>query len=120
MALPGSRICCGWARAGSWEHGAVQCLCTCTCTRPAAGGNVVTDIQQPLTASVVGAGAGGRLSMQALARSDRFRLVAAADLRPDALASLAADYPGLRTFTDHHAMFDACPTDVVCVSTYPP
>ena len=80
----------------------------------------MTDIQQQLTASVVGAGAGGRLSMQALARSDRFRLVAAADLRPDALASLATDYPGLRTFTDHRAMFDACPTDVVCVSTYPP
>ncbi len=58
--------------------------------------------------------------MQALARSKRFRLVGAADLRQDVRASLQQDFPDLRTFTDHRAMFDQCPTDVVCVSTYPP
>jgi predicted dehydrogenase len=58
--------------------------------------------------------------MQGLVQSNRFRLVAAADTRPEALAKLADDYPGIRTFTDHRAMFAACPTDVVCISTYPP
>ena len=33
---------------------------------------------------------------------------------------LAAKYAGLRTFENHLEMFTACPTDVVCVSTYPP
>jgi predicted dehydrogenase len=80
----------------------------------------VTETPQPLTASVVGAGVGGRLSMEGLARSSRFRLVAAADLRPEVLATLEKDFPGVRTYTDHRAMFAACPTDVVCVSTYPP
>ncbi len=73
-----------------------------------------------LTASVVGGGAGGRLSMAALAQSERFELVAAADLNPAVCAALAAQYPGLRTFPSHTEMFAACPTDVVCVSTYPP
>lgn len=75
---------------------------------------------EPLTASVVGGGVGGRLSLQALARSDHYRLVAATDLRPDVLPGLERDFPGLRTFTDHHDMFVTCPTDIVCVSTYPP
>lgn len=80
----------------------------------------MTDPRQTLTAAVVGGGAGGRLSIQALARSERFHLLAAADLRPEVLADLERDYPGLRTFTDHREMFATCPTDVVCVSTYPP
>jgi predicted dehydrogenase len=75
--------------------------------------------QAPLTASVIGAGVGGRLSLQALARSDRYRPVAAADLQPQVLAGLKQDFPGLRTFTDYHDMLASCPTDVVCVSTYP-
>ena len=72
------------------------------------------------TAAVVGGGAGGRLSMTALARSDRFRLVAAADLNPDVCQALERDFPGLRTYAHHRAMFDECPADVVCVATYPP
>ncbi len=72
------------------------------------------------TASVVGGGAGGKLSMAALARSERFQLVAAADLNPEVCRALEAQYPGIRTFSSHRAMFAACPTDVVCVSTYPP
>ncbi|QHT62368.1 Gfo/Idh/MocA family oxidoreductase [Paenibacillus lycopersici] len=73
-----------------------------------------------LTASVVGGGAGGLLSMKALAASDRFELAAAADLRPEICERLRAQFPGIQTFTDHHAMFAQCPTDIVCVSTFPP
>lgn len=72
------------------------------------------------TASVVGGGMGGQLSLTALAASDRFELVAAADLRADVRQSLQATYAGLRVFENHLEMFHACPTDVVCVSTYPP
>jgi predicted dehydrogenase len=72
------------------------------------------------TAAVVGGGAGGRLSMNALRASDRFDLVAAADLKPEVSAALAAQHPNLRTFTSHQEMFAECPTDVVCVSTYAP
>lgn len=77
-------------------------------------------MKQKLTASVIGCGMGGRLSMTALAASDRFELVAATDLAPAARTKAEADYPGLRTFADQRAMFAACPTDVVCVSTWAP
>jgi len=73
-----------------------------------------------LTASVVGGGAGGRLSMDALAASPRFHLVAAADVSPDARKALTQRYPGLRIYPDHTSMFRESPTDVVCVSTWPP
>jgi predicted dehydrogenase len=73
-----------------------------------------------LTASVVGGGAGGRLSMTALRDSERFELAAVADLKADVRAALKDQFPGVRTYTSHEAMFDDCPTDVVCVSTYPP
>lgn len=72
------------------------------------------------TASVVGGGHGGRLSLNALAQSDRFELLAAADLRPEVCEQLKAAYPGIRTFASHEEMFRQCPTDVVCVSTFPP
>jgi len=72
-----------------------------------------------LTASVVGCGSGGSLSLEALSASDRFKLVAATDLRPDVSAAIAAKY-GIQTFTHHEEMFSRCPTDVVCVSTYAP
>jgi predicted dehydrogenase len=68
----------------------------------------------------VGGGAGGKLSMTALQASDRFDLAAAADLKPEVCAALAAQFPDLRTFTSHQEMFAECPTDVVCVSTYAP
>ena len=74
----------------------------------------------PLTASVVGCGLGGRLSLEALASSPHFRLVAAADLRPEIPPSLENDFPGVRAFGSHEEMFAQCPTDVVCVSTYAP
>ena len=73
-----------------------------------------------LTAAVVGGGSGGRLSMDALTASDRFDLVAAADISPSAREALAARYPGLRLYADHRQMFAEAPTDVVCVSTWPP
>jgi predicted dehydrogenase len=73
-----------------------------------------------LTGSVVGGGVGGRLSLTALKKSGRYRLVAAADLRPEIRTELEMEYPGLRTFSTHEEMFAQAPTDVVCVSTYPP
>ena len=72
------------------------------------------------TASVVGGGMGGRLSVEALTASDRYDLVAAADISPTARAVLAEQYPDLKTFDSHEAMFAACPTEVVCVSTWAP
>lgn len=75
---------------------------------------------QVYTATVVGGGAGGKLSMTGLSKSSRFKLVAACDLRPDVCTALEQQFPGIRTFTDHRAMLRECPTDVVCVSTFPP
>jgi predicted dehydrogenase len=73
-----------------------------------------------LTASVVGCGKGGRLSLQALAESEFYAPLAAADLRPEVGDELRRKFPGLRIFTDFREMFATVPTDVVCVSTYPP
>jgi len=73
-----------------------------------------------LTAGVVGAGGGGHLSMNALAASERFELLAAADVDPGVCAKLADEYPHIRTFPGHREMFAACATDVVCVSTWAP
>jgi predicted dehydrogenase len=72
------------------------------------------------TASVIGGGSGGTLSMAALAASDRFQLVAMADLHPAAREQAAQRFPGIQTFASHEELFAAAPTDVVCVSTYPP
>lgn len=58
--------------------------------------------------------------MAALCASNRFSLVAVADISPRALESVATEYAGIETFTSHQAMFAMCPTDVVCVSTWPP
>ena len=63
---------------------------------------------------------GGCLSMTALAASDRFELVAAADMNPTARETVAKSYENLRVFPTHQEMFAACPTDVVCVSTWAP
>jgi predicted dehydrogenase len=75
---------------------------------------------RPFTASVIGCGLGGRLSLEALSASPLFHLVAAADLRPEVHQSLKQDFPGLQTFASHQEMLDHCPTDVICVSTYAP
>ncbi len=72
------------------------------------------------TASVVGGGAGGRLSLNALRSSDRFELLAVADTSPAAREALAKDYPEVSVFDSHEAMFRQSPTDVVCVSTWAP
>jgi predicted dehydrogenase len=74
----------------------------------------------PLTASVIGCGVGGRLSLEALASSPLFRLVAAADVRAEVHLSLQQDFPELQTFGSHQEMLAQYPTDVVCVSTYAP
>ena len=63
---------------------------------------------------------GGRLSLEALRRSPAFDLVAAADLRDEVRKDLERDFPELRTFGSHEEMFAQCPTEVLCVSTYPP
>ena len=73
-----------------------------------------------LTASVVGGGSGGRLSMKGLLDSDRFELVAVADFNPEVCRELGECLPGIKMFSSHEEMFAECPTDVVCVSTYPP
>jgi len=72
------------------------------------------------TASVVGGGSGGKLSLAGLAASPRYDLVALADLRADVREELAARYPGLRTYATHQEMFAESPTEVICVSTWPP
>ena len=72
------------------------------------------------TASVVGGGAGGRLSLEALRASDRYEPLAVADISPAAREALGRDYPGLAVFGSHEAMFRECPTDIVCVSTWAP
>ena len=63
---------------------------------------------------------GGKLSLKALQSSDRFELVAMADLLPDVRDQIKKEYPHIRTFSTHQEMFSQCPTDVVCVSVYPP
>ena len=72
------------------------------------------------TAAVIGAGAGGKASMAALSASPRFSLVAVADIHAEARMAVQQLYPGVRTFPDHAELFAACPTDIVCVSTWPP
>src|SRR6202040_4008819 len=73
-----------------------------------------------LTASVVGCGRGGQLSLQALAESEFYAPSAAADLRSEIGDELRKKFPGLRIFADFREMFATCPTDVLCVSPYPP
>ncbi len=70
------------------------------------------------TASVVGAGKGGKLSIRALVASQRFQLQAVADISSAACEAIQAEWPDVRTFSSHQQMFAECPTDVVCVSTY--
>lgn len=72
------------------------------------------------TASVVGAGSGGTLSIRALAASDRFELVSVADVSEAARQRVEAEHRGVATYEDHASMFTQSPTDIVCVSTWPP
>ena len=72
-----------------------------------------------LTVSFVGGGTGGRLSLDAVAASEYYQPAALADLRQEVSPELREKYPELQTFTDFREMFQACPTDIVCVNTYP-
>lgn len=70
------------------------------------------------TASVVGGGRGGKLSIRALTASDRFELRAVADISPQAREAIEKEWPGVQTFATHTEMFAECPADVICVATY--
>ena len=73
-----------------------------------------------VTASVVGGGMGGKLSLDALVASGRYELLGAADLREDVRQDLAQRYPGISVCASYQEILAVCPTDVVCVSTWPP
>jgi predicted dehydrogenase len=74
-----------------------------------------------LTATVVGAGAGGTLSIDALIASDRYDLVAVADLNDASRVRVAEKTHGsVATFATYDEMFRTTPSDIVCVSTYAP
>jgi predicted dehydrogenase len=77
-------------------------------------------MQERYRAAVIGGGVGGKLSAAALATSDRFELVALADLRAEARTECATLYPGIATYATHQELFARHATDVVCVATYPP
>ena len=72
------------------------------------------------SATVVGAGMGGKGSMKGLVESGRYRLLGVADWSEEARTWVEQTYPGTRTFSSHREMFEQCPSDVVCVSTWPP
>lgn len=75
----------------------------------------------PLTAVVVGAGAGGTLSIDALMASKGYTLIAVADLSADSLARVIERTGGaVATFASYEDMLREAPSDVVCVSTYAP
>ena len=77
--------------------------------------------RSPLTATVVGAGAGGTLSIDALIASDRFTLIGVADLSAESRERVTSKTSGtVTTFASYQQMFEECPADVVCVSTYAP
>lgn len=73
-----------------------------------------------LRAAVVGAGTGGQLSIGALARSERFELVAVADSDPAALERLRPRFPAISLWPNADALLAGTSLDVVCVSTYAP
>lgn len=73
-----------------------------------------------LTASVVGCGHGGGLSLAALQRSSRYEPIAAADPSEDARQCVRKRFPGLQLFADFGEMLTACPADVVSVATPAP
>ena len=76
---------------------------------------------QRLTATVIGAGAGGTLSIDALIASDRYDLIGVADVNQASLDRLVEKTSGsIPTFATHEEMFAQRPSDVVCVSTYAP
>ncbi len=75
---------------------------------------------QKYTAAVVGGGSGGSLSIKALEASERYELVAVTDINEGVCRRLKEQYPSIRTFTSYEDMLRSAPTDIVCVSTWPP
>lgn len=74
-----------------------------------------------LTAAVVGAGAGGTLSINALIASDHYRLIGVADLSEAARGRVTERTGGsVETFASHQDLFARLRPEVVCVSTYAP
>ncbi len=73
-----------------------------------------------LTAAVVGGGAGGKLSLRALQRSERFELLAAAICGRRCATRYASSSQGCGPTRATRRCFADCPTEVVCVSTFPP
>lgn len=77
--------------------------------------------KEVLTATVVGAGSGGTLSIDALLASDRYRLIGVTDLSEAARARISEKTAGtVPTFSTYEEMLEKAPSDVVCVSTYAP
>ena len=72
------------------------------------------------TASVIGCGRGGRLSLRALSHSSDYELLAAADPSADARERIESEMPDVRLFSDYRDMLARCHTDVVCVATPAP
>jgi len=58
--------------------------------------------------------------MRALTASERYHLVAVADIDKEARARATGAYPEIETYDDHREMFSAQGPDVVCVATWPP
>lgn len=73
-----------------------------------------------LTASVIGCGHGGGLSLDALSNSSKYKLLSAADPSVDARNSVAERFPNIRLFANSRDMLVDCHTDVVCVATPAP
>lgn len=73
-----------------------------------------------LTASVMGCGHGGGLSLDALRNSADYALIAAADPSVDARTRIADRFTDVRLFADFRDMLTACLTDVVCIATPAP
>ena len=73
-----------------------------------------------LTASVIGCGHGGSLSLDAAFSSRSYVLIAAADPSVDARKRVAEQFPNARLFADYREMLAECRTDVVCIATPAP
>ncbi|MBT8109829.1 MAG: Gfo/Idh/MocA family oxidoreductase, partial [Gammaproteobacteria bacterium] len=73
-----------------------------------------------LTASVIGCGHGGGLSLGALSNSADYALISAADSSAVARTSTAIRFADVRLFADFRDMLTECPVDVVCIATPAP
>jgi predicted dehydrogenase len=73
-----------------------------------------------LTASVIGCGHGGGLSLDALDNSGAYELIAATDPSIAARKRVAEKFPHIRLCSDSREMLAECRTDVVCIATPAP